>query len=136
MTIYEWKVTDLGNGRYGYIWIAESGRDEFGSIYKVWVDPEDYDSWIGKCDWLEGNMIGNIIASMECPEEHSQYQLDPSWYRRILFYWRRIGSPRIDRKAAGYEPPWFPWAEAGFTPEERESVSGAPSAERIEAEHE
>jgi hypothetical protein len=136
MTLYEWKITDLGNGQYGYIWIAENGKDEFGTIYKVWVDPENNDRWIGNCDWLEGNMVSNIIASMECPEEHNQYQLDPSWYRRILFYWRRLGSPHIDRKAPGYEAPWFPWQAAGFTAEERDSIIAEPDTERIEVQHE
>jgi hypothetical protein len=118
-TLFEWRITYLGNGEYGYIWIAEAGKDEFGTIYNVFVDPDNDDKWIGKCDWLEGNMIGNITAEMECPEEFNEYQRDPSWYRRILFYWKRIGSPRIDRKAADYEAPWFPWAEAKFTDEER-----------------
>jgi hypothetical protein len=64
-------------------------------------------------------MFSNIMTGMECPEEFNQCQHDPSWHRRILFYWRRLGTPHIDRKAAGYEAPWFPWAEAGFTDEER-----------------
>jgi hypothetical protein len=131
MTLYEWKITDIGDGEYGYIWIAEDGKDEFGTIYKVLVDPENYDRWIGKCDWLEGNMVSNIISSMECPEEHNQYQLDPSWYRRILFHWRRLGSPRIDRKVAGYQAPWFPWEDAGFTDEERDSIIAEPSKAEI-----
>jgi len=65
-------------------------------------------------------MISNFMTGMECPEEFSQYQRDPSWYRRILFYWRRLGSPRVDRNAAGYEAPWFPWTGAGFTDDERD----------------
>ena len=129
MTLYEWKITDLGNNQYGYIWIAENGKDEFGPVYRVYADPENYDRWIGKCDWLEGSMVSNIIDSMECPEEHNQYQSDPSWYRRILFYWRRLGSPRIDRKAAGYEAPWFPWADAGFADEERDECIGSSDSE-------
>jgi hypothetical protein len=124
MTLYEWKITDLGDGQCGCIWIAEAGKDEFGSVYKVFLDPENYDRWIGKCDWLGCNTKSNIIAGMECPEECNENQLDPSWYRRILFYWRRLASPHIDRKAAGYEPPWFPWAEAGFTDEERDGCIG------------
>jgi hypothetical protein len=128
MTLYEWKITDKGNGEHGYIWIAEVGKDDFGAIYKVFVDPENNDRWIGKCDWLEGNMISNIMDGIECPEEFNQYQFDPSWYRRILFYWRRLGSPHIDRKAAGYETPWFPWLEAGFTTEERDGCIGSSKA--------
>ena len=119
-TVYEWRITDKGNGEYGYIWIAEDGKDDFGAFYKVIVDPENHDRWIGNCDWFEGSMVSNIMTGMECPEEFSQYQRDLSWYRRILFYWRRLGSPRIDRKSAGYEAPWFPWAEAGFTDDERD----------------
>ncbi len=129
MTLFEWRITDLGNGEYGFIWIAAVGKDDFGSVYKVFVDPENNDRWIGKCDWLEGNMVSNIIDSMECPEEHNQYQSDPSRYRRILFYWRRLGSPRIDRKAAGYEAPWFPWADAGFADEERDECIGSSDSE-------
>lgn len=114
MTVFEWKITDLGNGEYGFIWIAEVGKDDFGTIYRVWVDSENYDKCIGKCDWLEGNMVGDIIASMECPEEHNQDQRDPSWCRRIVWYWRRLGSPRIDRKAAGYEAPLVPLGRCGI----------------------
>jgi hypothetical protein len=75
MTVFEWKITDIGNGQYGFIWIAEAGKDDFGSTYKVSVDPKNYDRWIGKCDWLEGNMISNIITSMESPEEHDSISL-------------------------------------------------------------
>ena len=113
MTIYEWRITDCGNGEFGYIWIAEAGKDEFGTIYKVWVDPDNCDAWVGKVP--PTNSTGNIIAGMECPEEFNQYQHDPSWYKRILFYWRKLGCPRIDQKAPGYDAPWFPWTEAGFT---------------------
>ena len=129
MTLYEWKITDFGDGEYGHIWIAEHGKDEFGTIYRVYADPENYDRWIGNCDWLEGNMVGNIMAGMEYPEEFNQYQRDPSWYRRILFYWRRLGSPRLDRKAPSYEAPWFPWLEAGFTGEERDKCIGSSESE-------
>jgi hypothetical protein len=120
-TLFEWRITDKGNGEYWYIWVEENGKDEFGPVYRVYADPENNDSWIGNCDWLEGNMVGNIMTGMECPEEFSENQRDPSWYHRILFYWKRIGSPHIDRKAAGYEAPWFPWAEAGFTDQERDN---------------
>lgn len=128
-TVYEWRITDKGNGEYGYVWIAEAGKDDFGPVYKIFVDPENNDKWIGRCDWLEGSMISNIIAGMECPEEFSEYQRNPSWYRRILFYWRRLGSPRIERKATGYEAPWFPWAKAGFTNDERDGCIASVSAE-------
>jgi hypothetical protein len=128
-TVYEWRITDKGNGEYGHIWIAEVGKDDFGPVYMVYADPENYDRWIGNCDWLEGNMIRNIMGEMECPEEFNEYQRHPSWYRRVLFYWRRIGSPHIDRKAAGFEAPWFPWAEAGFTDEERDACIKPIAAE-------
>jgi len=125
MTLFEWRITDLGKGEYGYIWIAEAGKDDFGPIVRVYADPQNYNEWIGRCDWLEGNIIGNIIAGMECPEEFNQYQHPPTVYNRILFYWRhRLGAPTIDQKANGYQAPWFPWREARFSRAEATEICG------------
>jgi hypothetical protein len=49
-------------------------------------------------------MLGNLEVSEDDPD-----------YNRILFYWKRLGSPIYDPKAPGYDAPYFPWAEAGFT---------------------
>ena len=129
MTLYEWKITDKNNGEFGHIWIVKDGEDEFGPVYRVYADPENNDRWIGNCDWLEPSVASNMMSGMECPEEFNEYQRDPSWYRRILFYWRRLGSPRIDRKAPNYEAPLFPWLEAGFTAEERDLCIGRSDSE-------
>jgi len=117
MTIYEWKITNLGDRQYGYIWIAENGTDEFGTVYKIYVDPDNLDAWVGKAS--ADNSASNVIASMEAEEDSNRY-------RRIVFYWRKLGSPVIDRKAPGYEAPWFPWLEDGFV-EEPQFFEDAPN---------
>jgi hypothetical protein len=130
MTVYEWKVTDLGNGEHGFIWISQDGEDSFGPIYRVFVDPRNDDAWLSKSlDGMDLNMVSNIMAGLECPEESNEYQHDASWYSRILFFWRRLGCPVLDRKAPGYTAPWFDWVAAGFTDEERvNNIAEPPQA--------
>jgi hypothetical protein len=125
MTIFEWKITDLGNGEFGYIWIASDGKDEFGNLYKIYVDPYNIDATADVAFKYEAQKFFNL----EITE-------DDAWYRRVLLLWKRLGSPRIDRKAPGYDAPWFPWLEAGFTADERDSIIAEPSTEGIEVQHE
>jgi hypothetical protein len=137
MTLFEWKITDCGNGEYGYIWIANSGKDEFGAIHRVYVDPDNDDAWLSKSTvGIDGNQVGNVVDSIEAHEEPCcEWQYPASWYGRILLLWKRLGSPRIDRMSPGYEAPWFPWLEAGFTNEERDNlIAKTSNVETVEAE--
>lgn len=135
MTVFEWKITDLGNEEHGYIWIASDNFTGFdGTVvedYRVYIDPTNLDGHakeILSCD-LMFDAFKNELYGLELPED------DPA-YGRILWFWKRQGKPRIDRKAPGYGAPWFPWLEAGFTAEERDSIIAEPSTERIEVQHE
>ena len=97
MTLFEWRITDKGNGEYGYIWIAEAGKDEFGPVYRIYVDPYNINATVDDAFEYEAQKFFDL----EITE-------DDAWYGRIIHYWRRIGSPRMDRNAPGYEAPWFP----------------------------
>jgi hypothetical protein len=117
-TVFEWKITDLPDGQHGYIWISEDGKDTFGPLYRVYVDPANHDAigaWIGEYRGCNKGDLWNILGNIEVSED------DPD-YRRILFYWRKLGSPVCDPEAPGYEAPYFPWADAGVT------EYGAPDA--------
>lgn len=118
MTLYEWKISDLGNGQYGYIWVAENGKDEVGNLYKIYVDPYNIDATADDVFKYEAQKFFNL----EITE-------DDAWYRRVLLLWKRLGSPVINRKAPGYEAAWFPWREAGFTDEERDECIGSSESE-------
>jgi hypothetical protein len=110
-TVFEWKITDLSNGQHGYIWISESGKDEFGAVYRIYIDPCNHDSigtWIGDYRGCNKGDLWNILGNLEVSED------DPD-YSHIMFYWRKLGSPVCDPKAPGYEAPYFPWADAGIT---------------------
>jgi hypothetical protein len=109
-TVFEWKITDLPDGQHGYIWISESGKDAFGSVYRIYIDPCNHDSiaaWIGEYDGCNKSDLWNMLGNLEVSED------DPE-YRRIFFYWRKLGSPVCAPKAPGYEAPYFPWVDAGF----------------------
>ena len=124
MTLYQWKITDLGNGQYGYIWITENGKDESGKLYKIYVDPYNIDATADDVFKYEAQKFFDLEVTE-----------DDTWYGRILLLWKRLGSPRIDRKEPGYCAPWFPWLEAGFTAEERDNLIAEPStAETMEDE--
>jgi hypothetical protein len=124
MTLYQWKITDLGNGQYGHIWITENGKDEFGKLYKIYVDPYNIDA------------IADDVFKYEAQKFFDlEITEDDAWYGRILLLWKRLGSPVINRKAPGYDAPWFPWEAAGFTDEERDNLIAKPSkAETMEDE--
>jgi hypothetical protein len=85
----------------GYIWIADD--TEFG--LRVWIDPTNFESFYSSLtaqDWHDlrvtsGN-IHNIMANCEAPEGCGAYE-------SVIHEWRKLGSPRIDRKAPGYEAP-------------------------------
>lgn len=140
MTIYEWKITDLGNGRYGYLWIFSHRHDDECRKYRcgdpedllrVVIDPNDLYGDFNYWSVVDG---GNNLANLEIPEDWNNY------YDRILTYWNKLGSPVLDRKAAGYEAPWFSWADAGFSDDERKylltghrgQASGGPEEEKHE----
>ena len=127
MALFEWKITDCGSGEFGYIWIAEDGMDDFGPLYRVYIDPTNENQWLSKStEGMDLNHVSNVIDSIEAREEPwSEWQYPGTYHRRILFYWRKIGSPVADHKAPGYEAPWFPWREAGFTAEERDECMGS-----------
>ena len=118
MTLYEWKITDLGNGEYGYIWITDNGKDEFGNIYIIYVDSYNIDATAGDVFKYEAQRFFDL----EITE-------DDGWYGRILLLWKRLGSPVINRKEPGYCAPWFPWLEAGFTAKERDECIGSSESE-------
>jgi hypothetical protein len=116
-TVYEWKISDLDNGQHGYIWITEDGKDEFGPFYSVFIDPANHDAigaWIGEYRGCNKADLWNMLGNLEVSED------DPD-YSRIMFYWRKLGSPVYDPKVPGYDAPWFPWADAGFSEAEASS---------------
>jgi|ERR1035437_10642420 hypothetical protein len=118
MTLFEWKITSLSNGEFGYIWIAEPSRDATNDRKRVYIDPGNFD---GDCDfWLEHDP--HVLFNCEFVEAEESYEL-------ILAYWHSIGSPIADRNSADYESPWFPWLEAGFTVEERDECIGSSDCE-------
>jgi hypothetical protein len=119
MTLYEWKITDLGNSRYGYLWIQAHVHDDMCKQFRC-RDSEHLPRVIIDVFDLHGNFEhwsrvdgGNRLANFQILEGWN------NWYGRVLAYWRGIGCRVIDRKALGYDAPWFPWAEAGFTEEEQ-----------------
>jgi hypothetical protein len=79
------------------------------------------------CD-LMFDAFKNELYGLEVTEE------DPN-YGRILWYWKRWGKPRLNHNAPDYQAPSFPWLEAGFTAEERDSIIAEPTTERIETQH-
>lgn len=118
MTLYEWKITDLGSSRYGYLWIELHRHDDpctqhrCGSseyLPRVIIDPNnlygDFEYW----SRVDG---GNNLANLMIPENRK------NWYGRIMAYWHNKGCRVIDRMAPGYDAPRFPWTEAGFTEQE------------------
>jgi hypothetical protein len=118
MTLFEWKITDLGNGRYGYLWIDLHQHDDECRKYRcgsseylprVIIDPNDLYGDFEHWSKVDG---GNNLANLEIPEDWKNR------YGRILGYWHNMGCLFIDRKVPGYEAPWFPWTEAGFTEQE------------------
>ena len=124
MTLYQWKITDLGNGQYGYIWITENGKDESGKLYKIYVDPYNIDATADDVFKYEAQKFFDL----EITEDDARYGC-------ILLLWERLGSPVINPKAPGYDAPWFPWLDAGFSDEERDNLIAEPStAETMEDE--
>jgi hypothetical protein len=68
MTLYEWKITNLGNGEYGYIWIAENGRDESGAICMAELSgprlrPEGTSFRSCQSPGFRGRVIGDLPGS-------------------------------------------------------------------------
>jgi hypothetical protein len=115
-TVYEWRITDLPDGKHGHIWIVEDGKDEFGPTYSVMVDPDNEDAWLSKSTaGMDLNMVGSVIDSIGAHEEPwCDFQYPASYYRRIMYHWRKLGSPIYHPKAPGYDAPYFPWEVAGF----------------------
>jgi hypothetical protein len=120
MTLYEWKITDLSNGRFGYLWIELHQHDDqcrqrrCGTsqyLPRVIIDANDLYGDFEYWSTVDG---GNNLANLHIPEDWKNR------YGRILAYWHNKGCPVIDRKSPGYEAPWFPWREAEFTAEERD----------------
>lgn len=123
MTVFEWKITDLGNEEHGYIWIASDTFTGFDGTevedYRVYIDPTNLDGHTKEIlsDDFLFDAFKNELFGLEISED------DPN-YGRILRYWNRLGKARIDRNSPGYEVPRFPWLEAGFTTEERDECIG------------
>jgi hypothetical protein len=118
MTVYEWKITDLGNERHGYIWISEDVKDHFGSHYRIYLDPYDIDATVDDVFEDEPSKFFNL----EITEEDALYH-------HILHLWKRLGSPVLNRKVAGYSAPWLSWSDAGVTAEERDRYLGRCDSE-------
>jgi hypothetical protein len=119
MTLFEWKISDLGNGEFGHIWISEPSLVGPYKHMRVYVDPNNVDGHFAY--WIEHDP--HVLFNCELPEDWE------GWYERILGYWRNVGSPVVDRKPPSYEAPWFPWIEAGFTVEERNECIGSSDSE-------
>jgi len=118
MTIFEWRITSLGNGEAGYIWISQPSRDVANDRKRVYLDARNVD---GRSDyWSEHDP--HVLFNCELSEDDDHYEY-------IISYWERLGSPVADRRSADYEAPWFPWAEAGFTAEERDECIGNSDSE-------
>jgi hypothetical protein len=118
VTIFEWKITDLGDGEFGYIWIAAPSRSATNDRERIFIDPCNVD---GDTDyWLDHDP--HVLFNCEFVKGEKCYEL-------ILAYWHSIGSPVADRTSADYEAPWFPWLEAGFTAEECDECIGSSDSE-------
>jgi hypothetical protein len=106
---YEWRIAEhLSNGGhtyYGYMWVC---IDEDNNLC-VMLDPDGAERDLSRED-------------MEVPQ-------GSLIYKRILAYWRKIGSPVLDPQkveswaASDYEAPWFPWEDAGFSLKEHTELT-------------
>ena len=108
--LFEWKITDLGNGEFGHVWISRD--EEYSRSYRIFVDPTNV---YGHFDyWAKVEDRYNTLGNCELPSE---------WfgYKRILAFWQSIGAPIADREAPGYTAAWFPWLRVGFTVHEAAS---------------
>ena len=118
MTLYEWKITRLGDGQYGYIWIELHQHDDLCTKYRCGSSEYlprvviDANNLYGDFEYWSRVDGGNNLATLMIPEDWK------NWYGRILACWHNKGCPVIDRKATGYDAPWFPWTEAGFSEQE------------------
>ncbi len=112
MTVYEWKITDLDDGQFGYIWIKRD-KDEFGTFYRIYVDLKNLAAWVLKA--LPDDAMTDDDSWMEVGE-------DCGFYRKIIFLWRSKRSPVINQQIAGYEAPSFPLTD--FLPYGDQSRSG------------
>src|SRR5690348_17156637 len=115
MTVYEWRVTDLGDRGFGYIWISRRESAELADAYeyRIYVDPINLD---GMVDVIFSNKyaydaLAHALFNTELPDCSVEFQ-------RILKYWQSRGSPVLNRETPGYQAPWFPWPQAGFSEQE------------------
>jgi hypothetical protein len=96
MTLFEWRY------QQGWIWIAER---EDGALAVI-CDPAGWDDAYRNMD-EEGRKafrdcgMMNVVSNTEIEE-------DSPMFRRIMYAWKSLGSPRINRKAPGYTAPEFP----------------------------
>jgi hypothetical protein len=118
MTLYEWRITELGDGEYGYIWIAEPPQYATNDRKRIFIDPFNVDGDTDYCLEQDPHVLFNceFVKGEKC-------------YVLILSYWHSIGSRVADRTSADYEAPWFPWLEAGFTVEECDECVGTSDSE-------
>ena len=82
MTLYEWKITDLGNRRYGYLWIDLHQHDDLCTqlrcgtseyLPRVIIDANDH---YGDFEYWSNVDGGNNLANLNITEDRK------NWYRR------------------------------------------------------
>ena len=119
-TVAEWRIPPRdGRDRCGWVWISQDldarpdngvqidtdglSEDELallGNSLEVWVDP---DGWSGDTK-LAGMVWGIDPNALE-----SMHACDSGFAVRVIAFWRRLGSPILDRSVPGYEAPWLPF---------------------------
>ena len=87
----------------GNLKAGTSGSRQHDGEFRVWIDSTNFDKFyssLTKEDWhdlrLTSGNIHNIMYNCEAPEGSAPYE-------QVMWVWRKLGSPRIDRKAPGYK---------------------------------
>jgi hypothetical protein len=118
--IYRWRVAVQEDGTYAHLYINQCDFTGFGGITVT-----DHRVCLGS---LEGSLTSDnpgerglyLYALLQTDDDYGYYE-DDSQGRdrdRIRDYWHKLGKPTADCHAPNVDVEWFPWAQAGFTPQE------------------
>jgi hypothetical protein len=123
MTLFEWRY------ERGWIWIAEREGGELA----VWIDPTDLAGQYERLTDKEkhGTHSGDCLNLMSNTEAGA----NSDEYERVMYVWKSLGSPRIDRTAPGYTAPVFPIDDLeAWAREEDAAFERAASAAEVGAD--
>ena len=122
-TVYEWKYEE------GYIWIAEKDGE-----FRVWIDPTDFDKFYTSLtseDWhdlrVTSSNIHNTMSNCEASEGSAPYE-------QVMWVWKKMGSPRINRKAPGHAVPVWTGSLYGLEDEHERAASAIEKERKIPSE--